>query len=171
MLTTARQQLSWVLVAGVVISILLLPSATSAEGIYLLNGKLPTSLLEVDLTTSQAVHLLDLNSDLAIFALAMCPDEDSLLSIGLFTGNVARIDLSTTPPVETVLGHLAGRTGHATVPARPWRSNRSPCGQHVDQLTPPPNSPRLQLPSTIRRSVTSTIPSALTSAAEAARVR
>ncbi len=63
MLTTARQQLSWVLVAGVVMSILLLPSAASAEGIFLLNGKLPTSLLEVDLSTSQAVHLLDLNSD------------------------------------------------------------------------------------------------------------
>jgi len=106
MLTTARQQLSWVLVAGVVMSILLLPSAASAEGIYLLNGKLPTSLLEVDLATNQAFHLLDLNSDSAIFALAMCPDEDSLLAIGLFSGNVARIDLSTTPPVETVLGHL-----------------------------------------------------------------
>jgi hypothetical protein len=106
MLTTARKQLSWILVSCVVMSVLLLPSAASAEGIYLLNGSLPTSLLEVDLTTSQAVHLLDLNSDLAIFALAMCPDEDSLLAIGLFTGNVSRIDLSTTPPVESVLGHL-----------------------------------------------------------------
>lgn len=106
MLTTARQQLSWVLVAGVVMSILLLPSAASAEGIFLLNGKLPTSLLEVDLSTSQAVHMLDLNSDTLVFALAMCPDEESLLTIGLLTGNVARIDLTPATPVETILGYL-----------------------------------------------------------------
>jgi len=107
MLTQAREQFPWLPVSCVAISILLLlPVTSAAEGIYLTNGSLPTSLYEIDLTTSQAVHMLDLASDPLIFALAMCPDEESLLTIGLLSGNVARIDLSTTPAVETVLGYL-----------------------------------------------------------------
>ncbi len=107
MLTQAREQFPWLPVSCVVISILLLlPMTSAAEGIYLANGSLPTSLLEIDLSTSQATHLLDLASDPLIFALAMCPDEESLLTIGLLSGNVARIDLTTATPVETVLGYL-----------------------------------------------------------------
>ena len=106
MLTKARQQFPWFLVLCVAVSTLLVPAASLAEGIYLANGKLPTSLLEIDLSTSQATHLLDLASDPLIFALAMCPDEESLLTIGLLSGNVARIDLTTATPVETVLGYL-----------------------------------------------------------------
>jgi len=78
----------------------------SANDIYLANGSNPTSLYEIDLTTSEARFLLDLASDPKIFALAMCPDEDSLLTIGLDSGNVARIDLTTATPVESILGYL-----------------------------------------------------------------
>jgi hypothetical protein len=102
----AKQTITRFLVSCAAVSLLLLPAAASAKDIYLANGSHPTSLYEIDLTTSEARFLLDLASDPKIFALAMCPDEDSLLTIGLESGNVARIDLTTATPVESVLGYL-----------------------------------------------------------------
>lgn len=106
MLTRARRPITRFLVACAALSLLMLPAAASAKDIYLANGSSPTSLYEIDLTTSEARFLMDLASDPKIFALAMCPDEDSLLTIGLDSGTVARIDLTTATPVESVLGYL-----------------------------------------------------------------
>ena len=97
--------LLWLGLSGL---LLLMPEPSAAQGVYLTNRGFPSRLYELDLTANEAIFLRVLESDTQVFAMAMCPGDETLLTIGRNLGMVARVDLSTTPPAETILGQLPG---------------------------------------------------------------
>ena len=93
------------LLGGLAVALLIAPPA-SAQGIYLANGSSPTKIYEVDLTNNRTVFLRESMIEPAVHALGACRGENALVGIGRNTGLVARADLSTSPPVETIEGRL-----------------------------------------------------------------
>ena len=89
--------------------LLLMPQPSgAAQGVYLTVRGFPTRLYELDLTVNEAIFLKSLESDTQVHAIAMCPGDDTLLTIGRNLRTVARVDLSTAPPAETILRRSTG---------------------------------------------------------------
>ena len=115
---------SWLcgaLTVSVAICSMAAPAAAGEDGashppIYINFGSDPTNLYEVDVLDACVDWMHEYEGAGAVHALALCPtDESTLWAIGKDVPAVMAIDLTQSPPVESLVGTLPVEFGTAVV--------------------------------------------------------